>query len=151
MKKIVFVLAMALALIGAQSCKDNGINLIYDVTVTGDADGVVDVAFPNGTLVLNGDADVNFHYGSLAAVDSTKVFGAAPEQTYALSEAVESEDAAIRTTANTLNEMFTVNATDGTYYVHFVGYVREPITGLQFNIDKELTNRANEAPAVEAE
>lgn len=147
MKKFFAIMLMAFALVGFQACKENnGVSVVYNIAVVGDADGDVTVTFPNGSLELNGQAAVDFAYTN----DTTKVvnvfaLGDEPMFDYVLGEALESNDAEVKDAAEKVEAtLVSVNAASGTYYLHVSGFAKETLTGLIFAIDREFTNRANE-------
>lgn len=129
MKKIFGIFMMAFAMFAMVSCDDPNQGFVYDVTVEGDADGIVNVTFPQGSLELNGQAGLAFKWSN----DTTVVFG--------VGEVADTEEAAEVT--EEAQAPFGVTAADGTYFIHVFGYAKEPITGMIVAIDRTFTNRAN--------
>ena len=144
MKKFFMIFAMALSLIALSSCKEK-YSLVYNVTVDGDADEAVDVQFPNGNFAVDGKAAFVFNWGS--PVDTLLLGAEAPAEELTLGAALESENEDVRNAAEVAENDFKATAANGTYYVHFNGYVLEPITRVKIQIDTVFTNRLLEETA----
>lgn len=63
MKRILFILLMAVSLVAVQSCEEKPkFGFAYSFTAVGDAKGDVDVVFPGGEFKGLGDAAIDFHF-----------------------------------------------------------------------------------------
>jgi len=155
MKKLSLILStmlcvvMSLVLTSCDTESENAqFGIVYNVTVDGDADGNVNVTFPNGKFEMNGDADLAFVYSNdtIQALQGLNVLTA--EEIIAFNDA--NQLAALNAVNSWVDETFTVSATQagGTYDVVIKGYVKETLTGLVIAIDKRLTNRENAVVAV---
>ena len=141
---------MAMSLVMMSSCKDKTLPLVYNVQINGDADEAVSVSFPNGLFVVDGKAGFDFTYGNLPLTDTTVVLGLAePTEELTLGAALESDKEEVRDAAEVVKDEFRATSSAGTYYVHFAGYVMEPITGLRIKIDTTFTNRLLAEPEAE--
>jgi len=145
MKKFFSICALALALVFATTSCDptsnnNGLSFVYSVAATGDADGNVDIIFPNGDFNVNGTAALNFRWGN----DTTSTKALATAKCSTLEDALVSNDAQLQAFASALDSSFNVVAASGTYYVRIAGYAKEQVTGAVIAFDKEWTNRSNE-------
>ena len=136
----------SLNVIALSSCKEK-YSLVYNVAVDGDADEAVNVQIPNGTFAIDGKAAFVFNWGT--PVDSLLLGAAAPAEELTLGAALESENEDVREAAETVKDDFKATAASGTYYVHFLGYVLEPVTGIKIQIDTVFTNRLLEEPVAE--
>lgn len=150
MKKFFMIFAMAMSLLAMSACKDKTLPLVYNVQINGDADEAVNVAFPNGTFEVDGKAGFNFTYGNVTPNVEAAVLGVAEAaESLTLGAALESEKEEVREAAETVQNEFRATSSAGTYYVHFSGYVMEPITGLRIKIDTTFTNRLLAEPVAE--
>lgn len=137
MKKIIIALIMGLSLLSFQSCKDTKIAFNYEVKINGDADGVVDIKFPGGTFGVDGKTGLRFAYSNVPVDTTVRV--------YNLEKALVSNDVKVAEAAARVSEsLVSVTAASGTYYVHVKGFVKETLTGLTFEVDREFTNRPQE-------
>lgn len=144
MKKFFLMIALVFAAITMQSCKDTKFGVDYSVTVTGDADGDVQINVPVGVIGLDGVADVNVHLAN------DYVFGAVQNPSdLVLGEAVNASDEKVAETARDVSRWVDNNITvkldttkaKGSYYLLVDFRVRERVTGLAFSGKKEFTNR----------
>lgn len=140
MKKL-FYLALFLPLMLFASCKPDHSPLTkftYDLTITGDADGIVTVNFPDGSFELNGKAGLYFTYANDTLVVN---------RFYTMNELFDSSSPthslAFSNVNNYLNSHFSVSSAGGTYDIVIRGYIKEPITGIVVAIDRRFTNREN--------
>lgn len=137
MKKFFAIMAIAISMVAFSSCREKINLLIWNVEITGDADGAVDITFPNGELSLGNGTDFNFHYGNDTTVTNEVLFGAEEGEVVTFGEALVSEDEEVKEAA----ELFSATALEGTYAVHFNGYVYVPLTSVRIQIDTTFTNR----------
>ena len=137
MKKIFAIMTMALMLFACTSCKEKVNFLVWNVEVTGNADGAVEVTFPYGGLSFSDGANFDFHYGNDGAVPTELVFGDAVSEVVTFGEALQSENEEVKDAA----ELFSATALNGTYEVRFNGYVYVPLTNIRIQIDTTFTNR----------
>lgn len=139
MKRLLSIFAIAITLVlsslAISSCKSTNYEPLYAVEVVGDADGNVNVTFPQGILNVDGTAGLNFNMAN----DTTVVNKA--KKVVSLEEALTMNDAEVVEAAEKVDEMFTATAASGTYAVTIKGYVKEPVTGITFSIDRTFTNR----------
>lgn len=138
MKKILYLLmALTLSMGMMTSCKTAKFGVSYAATVVGDADGKVDVTFPQGRFAMDGDAAVDFRVSNDTTVLAGKV--------YTKEEALNSGDKkvidALYRCAAFANENFQTTDADGTYDLTINAFVRETLTGIGFEWEKHLTNR----------
>ena len=135
MRKSILLLMSAVVLL--TSCKGQEFGLVYNVEAAGDADGIVMVTFPDGELTASGNASLNFAWGN----DTVQ---SEPQCLMTLMDAYTSNEPEIRNAAFKIDDLvseFSATALEGTYCIHFVGYVTETLTGVTVSIDKTLTNR----------
>jgi len=137
MKKILFAMAAALMLC---SCGQQ-FGLAYGLDLTGDGDGKFTVSFPQGQFSMDGTADINFQIGD------TIPFGAPTTKAEVLQSGDAKQRAALKAVNDSIAQQFGATGGDGTYDLWIHGFVKETGTGLVFEIDRHLTNRAN-APAI---
>lgn len=126
-------------LIGVSSCKDDPISFQYEFNITGHATGNVDVVFPGGSFVMDGNTELAFSYASAVIPFAEYQFTSVPVSELRTTEGKEwSElaDAVLKDYSNA----FAANSASGTYYLHIIGSIREQVTGLEFEIDRVLTN-----------
>ena len=127
MKKIFAILAMAAAMLFT-SCNQDDLGFIYNVTVEGQADGVVSYVVPSveGRFTANGDLFLK------CSNDTTLTRGAMP-----LGAALGSEESEVAKAAEeTLNWVDSAFSFDGDYHVRVHGYVK--YLGVTLEIDEEL-------------
>lgn len=139
MKKILFLIATVFAMFMLTSCQDAVSGFLYDVNVEGNAKGDVLVTFPNGSLGLDGDADLAFKYSN----DTTIVaFGTAIEDCEGFADPDVDESENVQTFAASVNNGFNVVLRDaaagGEYHIRIHGYAKEPNTGIVIAIDKSF-------------
>lgn len=140
MKKVFIALAMMFAALLLSSCNEtNGGGFLYDVNVDGNAKGDVVVTFPNGSLELDGDANLVFKYSN----DTTIVkYGATNEAVADLVDPEVDNREEVQKFAATANQGFNVALRDaqagGEYHVRIHGYAKEPNTGFVIAIDKSF-------------
>jgi len=126
MKKIFASIALVCAMLFAASC-DQQEGVVYNVTVEGQANGVVTYVVPQveGRFVANGDLYLK------CSNDTTLVASALP-----LGAGLESEQGDVAKAAKAV-DAWTQNAFnfDGDYHVRVHGYVK--YYGITFEIDEE--------------
>lgn len=121
----------------AQSC-DKQEKVLYNVRITGDADGDVALTFPDGSLNLDGTAGIDFHYGNTS--DSLSVANAdIPVIEDALCAKKASTRKAAKAIWNDFGKAFGIKAAKGTYWVHLYGTA--DIFGIEVKIDHTYSNR----------
>lgn len=129
MKKLFLILASLLLIASCEEYKPT-----YRADVKGDADGKVAVVFPDGSLDLNGKAELKFHYGN----DTTKVVKLS-------NDASLLEDKNLRATTAYADaytdKIYATTEAGGTYYLEIDLYFLEPTTGNEVHTHKVLTNR----------
>jgi hypothetical protein len=138
MKKLFTILAMAVAMLVASSC-DEQQGVVYNVTVDGQATGVVSYTIPTvqGRFTANGDLFLN------CSNDTTLVASTVP-----LGAALDSEEADVAKAANeTLAWVNNAFNFDGDYHVRIHGYVK--YYGITFEIDEEYPKVVDEVAAEE--
>lgn len=138
MKKLFTILAMAVAMLVASSC-DEQQGVVYNVTVDGQATGVVSYTIPTvqGRFTANGDLFLN------CSNDTTLVASTVP-----LGAALDSEEADVAKAANeTLAWVNSAFNFDGDYHVRVHGYVK--YYGITFEIDEEYPKVVDEVAAEE--
>ena len=130
MKKIFIIMAMTMAMIMSQSCKNTPEGLFWQGTIDVVAEGTVEGCFPTGTFAFNGNGSMNVNTSNelLGAEENATVLG--------LGEALESEDEVVKDAANTINSFFNITKAEGEYHAHFLGYVK--YGPLVFHIDEEF-------------
>lgn len=119
-----------------QSCKDTTLAKVeYNVDIVGDADGVINITFPDGLLVFNGDAGVDFHYGNAEA----------NARLLTIDDALQSYDPKIIQAAELASrefrEAFDVTAASGTYDFTINGFV--VVAGIKIKVEGHYSNREN--------
>ena len=119
--------------------------LVYDVSITGDGDGNVEVTFPQGSFAMNGKADIN-----LALGDSIP-FNKVTTKAEVIQKKNKKEIAVLEAVNNAMCENFDAHSEDGTYDILIEGIVTETGTGLSFSVNKRLTNRDIATKTIEAE
>jgi len=125
------------AVVLLSSCKEK-MGISYSVSANGNADGVVDVTFPDGSFQSNGNAAISFKWDN----DTTNVVSNANVMT--LEQAYASKDKEIVKAAGEIESFvneFNATSATGNYYIHLQGYVMETLTGLKVSIDKEFSNK----------
>jgi len=137
MKKALSIIIALGMLVAFQGCKDAQMGIVYSVTAVGDANGDVDITFPNGEFRSSGKAAIDFKWSN----DTTTAFRAnylTLEQAYATND---KEIVAAASEIDAFLQSFDATAAKGDYYVHLKGYVKETLTGVTISVDKEFTNR----------
>lgn len=129
MKKVFLFIAI---LVAATSCKEQ-FHFVYNATINGDADGGVNVSFPDGSIDLKGDADLKFHYGN----DTTAKVLLGIDQIKADKKLSKAYVAA----QSDFEKQFNAAAASGTYLLNVDAYCYEELTGLRVEFKKTLTNR----------
>lgn len=138
MKKI-FYLCAVLSMAMLTSCKTD-YGLSYKVAVTGDGDGLVNVQFPKGHFVMNGNAALDFY------VFDSIPFANADFRYLTKQEVIKSNNAKYFAALDYVQaEVAKINATDasGTYDLLIDGYVLVYPLNICVKINKRLSNRAN--------
>lgn len=110
---------------------------LYHVVINGNADGKVDVTFPDGKFAVDGATNLDFGYGNDSSfVKSANIIP------MTLGQAKMSADKNIRKVAD-FAESYEVSATstEGHYYLEVDALFREPISGTDIHMHKVLTNR----------
>jgi len=129
------------------SCKE-GVKpeVVYNMNITGDTDGAVDVVFPNGSLALDGAAKVAFVFSNDTTQtiysylnDGNKLY---TEKDIINSNNPEQIQALLRVNEYVDNN-FGVTATEavGHYDVYVKGYVKETLTGFVIAVNRRWTNK----------
>lgn len=133
MKKVFMIFIALIAMMSVTSCEKESFSVVYNVTIMGDAEGDFTLVFPDGSLNLKGESNLDFKWGNGGEGESIS-----------LGDAFYSENVKVREAAFYVEdeiEKFSASAARGTYYVHIVGYAEESVTGVKISIDKVLTNR----------
>ena len=139
MKKILSMFAVVFATLMLTSCNDSVNGFLYDVKVDGSSKGDVLVTFPNGSLGLDGDANLAFKYSN----DTTIVtYGAVLEDCEGFVDPKVDNSETVQTFAAKVNDGFDVALKDasatGEYHIRIHGYAKEPNTGIIIAIDKSF-------------
>jgi hypothetical protein len=137
MKKILFACLAAMLMC---SCGQQ-FGLAYGVSLSGVGDGKFDVTFPQGSFAMDGTAAIDFVIGD------TIPFGTVTTKAEVLQSGDAKQRAALKAVNDSIAQQFGATGGDGTYDLWIHGFVKETGTGLIFEIDRHLTNRAN-APAI---
>jgi len=111
--------------------------LVYNVCVNGDADGVVNVQFPQGYLAMNGTAGLQLQAGDTVPLNATTT------KADVLNSGKKKQVNALKDVNTFVQDEFNATAASGTYDLLIQGTVTETATGLTFSVNKRLTNRAD--------
>lgn len=138
MKKFLFAVVAALAVLATSGCDDNAPwGVEYSLKSTGKTDASVTLAVFNGSIVVNGDADYVMDWNN-----APKLLGA--EKAVVLSDALCSNDEKTLQAAEYVNgwldEWFKVVSFEGHYDIYIKGYVKEKKTQITFSVDRHFTN-----------
>lgn len=136
MKKIFIFLMLGIGMM-LTSCKTE-MGLAYNVAVTGDGDGLIDVQFPQGNFEMNGTATINFY-----AADTVPFVKA---EYLTKQQVLESGNKKYVAALDYVQaELEKVNATDasGTYDLLIDGEVLIYPFNIAVNVHKRLSNRDN--------
>ena len=137
MKKFLLFIAGIMLLAACDEYKP-----LYDISITGDADGMVDVSFPDGYFVVDGATNLSFNYGN---ADSTVTFSNLPDLT--IEQGIRSADKKVcRFSKDVKNFDAAISATSagGTYKLVIDARFYDPITETEIHTHKVLSNRENE-------
>ena len=145
-KFITFVLATLTVLFVASctSCKNEDgsskFGIEYSLSVDGNTDGAVDVTFAGGYFNIDGAS--NFDFAWTNAEKATKLEAG---KAYGLDSALAMKDATVSEAATRANDWLEENVGvkdfSGHYKIHIKGYIKETLTGLMFEVDRELSNQ----------
>lgn len=141
MRDLIYVLMVAVtfAFTSCESCKsDNGYKdeVQYSLVANGDAEGDLSVKYGNAEFISKGEAELTFKFSNIDTLQS--------ENPVLLSRALTSNDTKLQDAAIRVNEGLEgieITSVNGTYYLHLVGYAKEPVTGIIFSIDRTFTNK----------
>lgn len=141
MKKFYFLAAILALAVSFTSCKTAQFGVAYAVTVVGDGDGQVDVSFPQGRFAMDGTAGIDLRVSN----DTNVLTAPVTCKAFVLNENDPQHLKALRLCNDFMEQEFVVNETEagGTYDILIKGFVRETLTGIGFEVEKHLTNRAN--------
>lgn len=137
MKKFLLLIAGIMLLAACDEYKP-----LYDISITGDADGMVDVSFPDVYFVIDGTADLSFDYGN---IDSTFTFSSLPDLT--VEQGIKSADKNVRRFSNdvkAIDDSISATSAGGTYKLVIDARFYDPITETEIHTHKVLSNRENE-------
>lgn len=136
MKKLIIFIGV-LTLLAMNSCKSDYVQSIdYQLAITGQSDGTVEVNFPHGDFTTNGAADILLNLHAKDSLLTANVL--------TLDRALAMNDAKVQKAAQRVEKELSnvyVKKADGNYFIHIKGYAKEPITGLVFAIDRTFTNK----------
>jgi len=143
MKKILFVLLMAVISASFMSCEsctnstgsNDASDLIYNVTAT--ADGQVEFTWFNGGATVDGNATV---YQCNDTINN--VLKSAEEQSILLSQALKSRDSVVANAAQDVFKMLEVKGVEGNYHLKIIGYVK--YGPIYFRIDERYPKASND-------
>lgn len=138
MKKFLFAVVAALAVLATSGCDDNAPwGVEYSLKSTGKTDASVALMVFNGSVGIIGDADYVLEWSN-----APKVLGAG--KAVILDEALHCNDAKTLQAAEYVNgwldEWFKVVSFEGHYDIYIKGYVKETKTQITFSVDRHFTN-----------
>lgn len=139
MKKFLFLIAGIMLL---AACNNNDYKPLYNISITGDADGQVDVSFPDGKFAIDGATNLAFSYGN---VDSTVTFS--NQADFSVEQGIRSANKDVCRFANdvkALDDSISATSAGGTYELVIDAKFYDPITGTEIHTHKVLSNRENE-------
>lgn len=120
------------------ACDPKEYKPLYNINVVGEADGQVDVVFPDGKFAVDGATNLSFTYGN----DTTVVFSKVGD--FSVEQGIKSADKEVQRFANDvqgLDESISATSAGGTYYLVVDARYYDPITGTEIHTRKVLTNR----------
>ena len=135
MKKFFVIMAMAAAMVFAQSCKDNE-SLKWQGVIDVTANGIVEGTFPTGSFSVNGNGAVNVN---------TANWGAS-ENALSLADAANSNDAEARAAAEEVSAFFNITKAEGEYHALFRGVVK--YGPFEFSVEEEFPKDTTVVSAV---
>lgn len=137
MKKFLLLIAGIMLLAACDEYKP-----LYDISITGDADGMVDVSFPDGYFAVDGATNLAFSYGN---ADSTVTFSNQPD--FSVEQGIRSADKNVYRFSYSVKELdsaISVTSAGGTYRLVVDARFYDPITETEIHTHKVLSNRENE-------
>ena len=149
MRKFITILFTALATLFAVSCtscnndNDAKFGIEYAINVDGTTDAAVNVEFVSGHFYIDGASKFVFDWSN-----ADNIVKLQNTEAYKLDEALASNDADVAKAAaqvdEWLNSEIKVGDFTGHYDIYIKGYVKETLTGLNFEIDRRITNLPEE-------
>lgn len=139
MKKFLLLIAGIMLL---AACNKTDYKPLYNISITGDADGQVDVSFPDGKFAIDGATNLAFSYGN---ADSTVTFSNQPDLT--VEQGIKSADKNVCRFANdvkAIDDSISATSAGGTYRLVIDARFYDPVTGTEVHTHKVLSNRENE-------
>jgi len=129
MKQFIMICFGALMLLSLSSCKDVKPEFSFELNLKGDVEAVV-----------SGDFDVNVCNVQADSLQLQAFFNA--DQALALS-APEGENANAWLDKYIENNVLKYLEPNAVYDIYIKGYIKEKLTGLNFSVDKRITNKAD--------
>lgn len=129
MKQFIMICFGALMLLSLSSCKDVKPEFSFELNLKGDVQAVV-----------SGDFDVNVCNVQTDSLQLQAFFNA--DQALALS-APEGENANAWLDKYIENNVLKYLEPNAVYDIYIKGYIKEKLTGLNFSVDKRITNKAD--------
>ncbi len=124
------------------ACNNNDYKPLYNISITGDADGQVDVSFPDGKFAIDGATNLVFSYGN---ADSTVIFS--NQADFSVEQGIRSANKDVCRFANdvkALDDSISATSAGGTYELVIDARFYDPVTGTEIHTHKVLSNRENE-------
>lgn len=141
MKKLIFFMVGLFLTMSLVSCdKDkNEFGIVYDAVVEGSGEGEFQVNFPQGSLAMDGTANLLFKVSNADSV---------PDKVMTKAEILESGNEknikALNDCADFISKKFSVTTNsdaEGAYDLWIKGYIMEKMTGIKVEINKHITNQ----------
>jgi len=134
MKKIFSILAIVCAILSMSSCKTNSQLVVWNATVNAQGEGKVNVTFPTGGFVADGNATVTVHSTNDTTAVPAVLFA---EEVLANPKAFTAEQVKFAKFATAkFEDAYSVTEVEGTWSVDIEAYALQPETGLYIVIKK---------------